>query len=159
MKRSIFTFMDEPRGQLLQRLLAYAATQSNRVGVVVCEQLPREASLEAALRELEPFLMHDEVTREWPGTQLLGHDARVFHYRVEAALIEVLSELSDSLYAWRQPELPEDPFLLRPDGSALLTTISHEEDAYLELSRDELSALGAADPQIAAILRRDHDAE
>jgi len=155
MERSIFTFTNEPRGQLLRRLLGYAAKQSNRVGLVVRDQLPRETTLEVALRQLEPFLIHDEITREWPGTQLLFHDAQMFHYRAEDALIERLSQLSDSLYAWRQPELPEDPFFLRPDGSAFLTTISHEEDAYLALSCDELSALAAAEPQIAAVLRKD----
>jgi hypothetical protein len=81
----------------------------------------------------------------------------MFHYRVEDRLIEVLSDLSDSLYDWRQPELPEDPFFLRPDSSAFLTTISHEAAAYLKLSSDELSALAAAEPQIAAILRRGGD--
>lgn|SRR5271157_4597997 len=110
MERSTFSFTNEPRGELLRRLLAYGALCSNRVGVVVRDQLPRQESLDAALRQLEPFLESDAHLDAWPGTQLLGHKAKVLQYLVEDALVEALIHLSDSLFGWLQPALPEDLF-------------------------------------------------
>jgi hypothetical protein len=50
------------------------------------------------------------------------------------------------LFGWRQPELPEDLALLREDGTAVLASICHEHDAYLQLTDEEYERVVEAIP-------------
>jgi hypothetical protein len=83
----------------------------------------------------------------------IGHTASVSSYRLDPGLVEALAGAVAGLYQWRQPELPEDLCLLRPDGSPWLVTIAHERDGYFTLDDAERAALVAALPSIEPLLR------
>lgn len=53
------------------------------------------------------------------------------------------------------PRLPEDLFLMRPDGRAWLTTIAHENDAFLDLAPEEMRELERDAPDLVSTLRLD----
>ena len=57
-------------------------------------------------QSLQPFLIQEVHTDEWPGTRLLGHKTRVRFYKLTDESLAVLAQLP-SLYAWLYPE-PED---------------------------------------------------
>jgi hypothetical protein len=56
-------------------------------------------------------------------------------------MVEQLALAADGLFDWVEPRLPEDPCLLREDGTAWLTTIAHERDAYFTLTPEERDQL------------------
>jgi hypothetical protein len=84
------------------------------------------------------------LTSEWPGTKLgdgKGDSALIRYYNINSESVKLLTEFSSSLYAWSRwadPPLPEDLGFVRSDGRTFLATISHEEDAWLELDEEEL---------------------
>lgn len=65
---------------------------------------------------------------------------------LSAVVTDVLADAATSLYAWRQPELPEDLAFLRADGSVVLATIAHERDAFMELAPHEAARASDAVP-------------
>ena len=69
--------------------------------------------------------------------------------------IDIVLPAASNLFAWQEPELPEDLFFLREDGSALLTTTAHEEHAHLTLDSAELDEAQNTVPWLAAMLRPD----
>ena len=90
------------------------------------------------LDELRSHQRTVEDVSEWPGTSLIRGFAQKFVYDLNAVSIELLIAAANSPFYWQQPILPEDLCLLRSDGSALLVTISHEHDIYLQLKEEEL---------------------
>jgi hypothetical protein len=59
-----------------------------------------------------------------------------------------LTKAADSIYAWRQPALPEDLCALRADDTPWLASIAHEGDAWLELTPDEQAVVTDALPDL-----------
>lgn len=51
---------------------------------------------------------------------------------------QILIDASSSLLGWLHPQLPEDLWIVRLDGSVILGTIAHEEDAWLDIGDDEV---------------------
>jgi hypothetical protein len=70
-------------------------------------------------------------------------------YRLEHASLAVLLDAGNSLFDWVQLALPEDLSLFRGDGTAWLTTIAHEHEAYFTLTSPERERLLAAVPELA----------
>jgi len=110
---------------------------------------------QAAVGELFSHATSDSESSEWPGTRLLRHNARVIKLPATEEVVGVLLELADSLYSWRHPDLPEDVFFLRADGSPLMGSIAHEADAFLEISPDEESEIVGQVPELSAMMRLD----
>lgn len=145
--RRSFEVASEPRGRAYADLLYRAYPWCAELLLVLVPLpdgsdplLPRGR---AVMADLEPHLLSSAATREWPATRLDG-DARgiVHRYRLDPALLDVVTSASDRLYAWTPPELPQDVALLRRDGTPFLATVTHERWAALELSDEEEHALG-----------------
>lgn len=88
---------------------------------------------------------------------ILAEEATIFEFALTDRVVDAISAASVGLYGWQQPELPEDPALLRADGSAILATIAHERDAYLELSEDEIAELTKTLPGLPLLTRSHAD--
>lgn len=90
------------------------------------------------MNRLSPYLLSKSQESEWPGTKLLDDEkATVYKYRLTRESAKILSEITDRLYLWIQPNLPEDLSLLRKNGEPWLVSISHEKDGYFRISTDE----------------------
>jgi len=76
----------------------------------------------------------------------------VREYQLTGSSLELICSLSDSLYDWKQPERPEDLALLRVDDSVFMGSISHEKDAFVSLSDDELRLLREKIPDLQIAL-------
>jgi hypothetical protein len=92
------------------------------------------------LDRLNPYEISVEEVSEWPGTRLLRGVVEKHLYRLDASSLDLIIAAVSSPFDWQQPALPEDLCLLREDGSALLVTIAHEQDAFLQVSENELPA-------------------
>jgi hypothetical protein len=149
MRDMIFDIEVEPRGETYRALLRVGSEYCDVVGFVI---RPREAlheSVAELLRVLTPALMSDEMTNEWPGTELLGLDdqARLIRYAINDITLAHVMNACDRLYAWEHPKLPEDLFLERT-AVPWLTSVAHERAAFLTMTSDEAKALRSRLPRL-----------
>lgn len=130
--------LEEPYGTLYNRLLTIATYECRIALLVIRESLPCLSALcNVALTQLRPYLISEGQAIEWPGTSLIDHSATVLRYRYTPSSVSQFQLLSDHLYGWQYPDLPEDLCLLRADESPFLVTIAHERDSYLLLTPEE----------------------
>jgi hypothetical protein len=153
--RDYYTFQRRPSGRLYLAILNAGLRVDAELWVVVRPRNRLSERAEAVLTQLRNLGATHEELSSWPGTQLHGGTASIYRAPFKREVLRVAATHAGGLFDWQHPDLPEDPCLVRPDGSAWLTTIAHEEDAYLTLSEDEYNALGAHDPEVAAAVARD----
>lgn len=147
---SVFDILAEPRGAAYRALIRWCASRSSTALLVVRDGDALRATAANMLNRLAPALRNAETTQEWPGTVLLSPNdfAAVYRYNLNPPMLDVLTSAVDGLYEWTEPRQPEDLCFLREDGTAILTTIAHERDAYLSLTPDEARALRQAVPEL-----------
>ena len=98
--------------------------------------------LETLLDHLEPFLLESFDACEWPGTILVGHVAMRLRYRATGdALRHICGAQPARLFDWQQPASPEDLTMYRDDGSILLESVAHENEARVHVSAAEFSEM------------------
>jgi hypothetical protein len=79
---------------------------------------------------LEPYLLSEEVTDNWPGTKLIGGLAVMRKYRVSNESIEILSVVNE-IHEWLAPKYPEDLAFYKGE-KLMFASISHEHEAWFE---------------------------
>lgn len=148
----IFDIVSEPVGDIYRQLLSKCREYSSTAILVLRDPNDLSPLASALLNRIQPWCVSKEKRSEWPGTIMKNFLATVYTYRLDPALVTELQTVATGLYQWIQPELPEDPCLLRPDGTPTLVTIAHERDAYLIMSQQEVDGLLSEIPGLA--LRR-----
>jgi hypothetical protein len=94
------------------------------------------------LSELESHLIDLEYTTEWPGTQILGEQARVYYYTLSTQTIAILKKYSNNLECWIQPKLPEDLCFFKSEKTPWFVSITHEEEFYfINLTQEEINEI------------------
>ncbi len=132
-----YDLREEPVGPVYRALVAAADEVCDAFLLVRRHETTDESAL-GVIEHLSPWLIEESEASGWPGTDLLGHTATVYKFKATAETLAFLAQRVDRLYAWRQPDLPEDLCLLRAaDGSPWLATIAHEADGFLMLSEAE----------------------
>ena len=134
--------LSEPQGEAYYELLQLAKQHCTSFSLVWQDIFRFSDSADNLERTLLPFLIREELTNVWPGTEIRGHKARVCHYRVTDESVSILADVS-GLYAWLAPEMPEDLAFYAADGSCWLFSIAHEKDAAImseSISMDEVRA-------------------
>lgn len=144
----------EPAGVVYDELVRFCCSRAATM-IVVVRDPEREpgASINEKLTRLASFRTDRVRAREWPGTVLLADQALVYRHRVAPGLELVLRQLESRLFDWLHPAAPEDLCFLREDDRPILVTTSHERDAYLLLTEQELRVLSETAPHLAAILK------
>lgn len=150
-------FVKEPEGDLYAAiLLAGLAMRVPVLGLVYPSSVARSPRAIELARRLSPFLLAEKESGEWPGTKLANGTERVVMYRFQPRVVEVMEQVARNLFDWIAP-LPEDPHLVRDDGSVWLGSIAHERDAWLELKNDELDRLQTEFPSLFAAIADESD--
>jgi hypothetical protein len=137
----MLNLLAEPSGEEYRALVKAARVACEEALLVVRRGVPMSHDGEALLGRLKPFTLRVDECSEWPGTTLLQDTATVHRFRFSEQCAELLCGAARGLYSWLQPDLPEDLCLIRPGGDVWLVSISHEKDAYLELTPDESRVL------------------
>ena len=144
---------DEPVGREYRDLLQLALEACGSFSLVWRDQLAFEPSAEEVAQSLQPFLIREQRTDEWPGTKLFGHLATVRYYRLTVETLAVL-ERAAGLYAWQAPVFPEDLAFYTHDSKLWLGSIAHERDAWLQGGSELEAAVHARLPGLALLRRR-----
>jgi hypothetical protein len=139
--RKTYDLVDEPTGDEYRALLLCARSQCDTAVLSVDAQRPLSSNGRAVLDRLADELRSDT----------LSGSLRRFRYTLSPASVEVLAE-SPGLFAWQQPERPENLCLLRSDGSPWILSIAAERIGYVELTPFEKLLLGRSAPGLAAVL-------
>jgi len=140
---------------VLADMFQWAVGVASTVGLVVHSDRvvlgPRALAL---LERMDPYLVSKAAVTEWPGTQLIGGGRKAIlrTYRFTNDSAGFIIAAADRLYAWVNPDLPEDIHLWRPDNSLLLGTITQEHAAWMNLTDDEYAALVSHAPELAGVL-------
>jgi len=150
--RNAITIQHEPRGLAYKELVSRSLRHADTLLLVTRHSIDIGPSALETLERLRPFTIGQHEASEWPGTRLFEHTATLYTIRLLPEVAAIMTEKARGLFDWTQPWLPEDPCLLRPDGSPWLVTISHEKDAYLSLSSEERETLLAGSPNLASVL-------
>src|SRR5882757_7424145 len=95
----------EPSDYVYSALINFAATRCKTFSFAWRNQLRFEASAHEIAKFLEPDLVCQTTTNEWPGTQLIGNSAIVRYYNVTGRSMQVLQTVN-GLYQWLSPGLP-----------------------------------------------------
>lgn len=154
MDRNAYTLTKEPRGETYRSLLDAALQFCDTALLVIRNEKSMSKEEASALARLQSFERERQDLSEWPGTVLHGGTALVIKYAYGADCASVLKALAPGLYAWLQPDLPEDLCLFRPGGTLWLGSIAHERDAWFELTEDERRALNALIPDVGTLLEQ-----
>lgn len=131
-----FTFSREPKGRDYRLLVSWLSTRASEFGFVVPVVGRRRVSdwpIGAALSE---WLTCEEKVNRWPGTRERGGKRRLARYSCGPESCEALLGSGPSaLFDWVPSKSGggEDLFFLRGNGTVLLTTVAHEQLAWLSL--------------------------
>jgi hypothetical protein len=147
----------EPREQMYREFVSVLASMAERF-LLVQHSLPiagitREE--EEIFATLAPWCVLVEERADWPGTTH-GPGARadqpIYEYATAPGAIEVLQQTVSGLYEWLTPR-PEDLAFLRTDGSVILYSVAHEQEAELSLTSSERDTLIRKWPGVAQCVR------
>jgi hypothetical protein len=139
--RKTYDLMDEPVGADYRALLLCAQSQCDTAVVAVDSERELGAEGRRLLNRLEPFAKAEST----------AGNVRILRIHLNRESVEVLGD-APGLFAWRQPERPENLCLLRVDGSPWMLSIAAERLGYLEFTPFEKLLLGRAAPGLAAVL-------
>lgn len=147
-----YGFAREPRVDEVNDLMYAAHRFCSTLTLVVRPNLGVSERAQTVLDRLSPHLLERKKSSRWPGTELLVDTATVYRFAISAGTLHLLLEWATPLFDWQQPQLPEDLYFLREDGTEWLVTIAHERDAYLSVTPEELTVIEAEYPRLAALL-------
>jgi hypothetical protein len=139
--RKTYDLVDEPVGDDYRALLACARPQCDTALL----------SIDTS-RELSPG--GQELLARMAGSlrsEVANAGVRRLRYQLTSACVDVLGD-APGLFAWLQPDRPENLCLLRPDGSPWVVSIAAERIGYVELTPFEKLLLGRGAPGLAAVL-------
>jgi hypothetical protein len=147
-EKEYFDLLIEPSGELYRRLIDFAASRRSLALLVVRPDMDLSVHGEMVLSDLQPFTVERVRSSKWPGTELLVDDAEVIYFRLLPDSAKILQDATQNLYAWCQPDLPEDLCFLSEDREPWLITIAHEQEGYLRLNEWERRRLERALPDL-----------
>jgi hypothetical protein len=145
--RRIYDLLKEPTGRQFDDLVRASMSFCGSFLLVVRDG-PLKPSGRRVLDQLQPYVREKAEKAEWPGTRLTTSVATVWTFDLVEQSAAILTATTNRLYAWLQPDLPEDPCFIREDGTPWLTTISHERDAFLSLETIERDLLRELVPEL-----------
>jgi hypothetical protein len=124
-------------------LVEYAVERDFVLGLAIRLQLRQSANLTEVVARLEPWQLDEKQVDAWPGTRLAesAGGAAFLTFECTARSGEVLTSAAESLWQWRQPELPEDPCFFREDRRPFFFSVTHERQAFIDAERDEIAEL------------------
>lgn len=147
MRRDI-SILEEPVGLTYRGVLEVAAQYCSNALLVVRDNAFLRGEANEILFRLRRYEVEVRKQDRWPGTILIDDMAIIYSYLFTGDVRNILADAVEGLYDWLHPQRPEDLCLLRSDGSAWITSIAHERDAYFTISKQEREILVSSVPHL-----------
>ena len=131
--------INEPKEEVYFSLLENALSYCSLFSLII-RNSEKNNSISMLLQNLNKYLIKKSYESEWPGTKLLfGHKAELFQYDFNLRSYGIIKDVTNRLFGWYEPILPEDLCLYhRDDNEPWLVTISHENDGYFIPRENEI---------------------
>ena len=113
--------LNEPKGENYKELIQLAFDKCDIFLFIKHSQLTYYQSFDTLLGELKDDFICDKEQSEWPGT-LSVPTATVYYFRTSEKSREIIKNITDSLFNWQAPYLPDDLCFLRNNKEWLVTT-------------------------------------
>jgi len=110
-------------------LLSAAQETYEEFSLVWRDEFDFNSECESFEASLKPYLLREERTSSWPGTEIFGALATVRFYKVTNGAIEVLRSIK-SYKSFLSPDLPEDLAFYK-SGKVIYGSIAHESDEWV----------------------------
>lgn len=141
----LYTFVFPPTRATWRELLQSVGQFAVHAGLIVSRD-ELHPTARACLARLEPFEVSVDAVTAWPGSKFAYDEDFALRYLYSWTL-EVAAILgSEPPSRWCNPKLPEDPHLLRADGTVLIGNIAGHRETWAELWPSELDILRAGEP-------------
>src|SRR5947209_7235344 len=129
----IFNFKKTVDSSLYLKILDYSLKLDSKM-VFVCRN-----GLNSDLNELvHSHILKRERVSKWPGTISYSDKVQMYVIENKPVIIDKIKHLIPSLWDWKPAKYPEDLSFLRPNGIPWFVSITHENDAYMQLEDDEI---------------------
>lgn len=115
-----------------KKLLDFIGKNSQSFALIIREP-EKSANAMKFVESLGKYLIKTEMVSEWPGTKLIGTKAKRSIFKVTDETIKIIRQFSVNLSSWIEPDLPEDLSFFNANGTALLVSITHENDFWVSL--------------------------
>lgn len=135
----------EPRGEPYAALIRFAAGHCNQFTFYLTGMELEPEGLRL-LDDLREFLLDARETIESPANLFLDA-VTMYSYRLDLRSAARILRATDRLYAWQEPELPND-LCLMVDERPFLTILADERLSYLSLTDDEYQEVVQALPRL-----------
>lgn len=116
--------LNEPKDENYRSLIKFAFDTCDTFLFIKHSQLSYNLSFDRLVKELEPDLICCREQNEWPGT-ISVPTAMVYYFHTSEKSREIVKDITDSLFNWRAPNLPDDLCFLKGNNDWLVNT-SHE---------------------------------
>lgn len=133
----IANIIKEPRGKVYEALINYGVNHCKCFSLVWRDEFEPAPKAKKIEKMLKPFIIREEHTNKWPGTELIGHNAYVRYYRFTPESNQILLD-KKSLYSWLANNSPEDLAFYSDNGQCVLGSIAHEKDSFIYLTEAPL---------------------
>ncbi len=128
-------FMSNVSGHEYQKLIDYVYTKSDLFGMVVRTDMDQNSSVKEFLENNKDLISAKKMSHEWAGTITFGDKHEVYYFKTNEESRKILDTV-DSVYSWRNPDLPEDLFFYRY-GKIYFYSTSHEEISGLVVDNED----------------------
>ena len=108
-------------------------------------------------KDLRPFLIKEEVTSKWPGTEIFKAMATVRYYKFNNDSKKILRKNPD-FYKWLVPDYPEDLAFYSKKGECWFASVAHENMAFFTNSSLTVSVIKDKIPGIEIKIENFKDA-
>ena len=122
--------VSEPKNSVYRNLINLAFDLCDKFILVERKDIDFNGNAKSILEKLEVNLIEVKEQSSWAGNKLGDSTAYVYHYNTDSHAREIISEVSDSLYSWVQPNYPEDLSFYK-NGISWLVNNAHEKSGYI----------------------------
>lgn len=127
----VIEFKSEPKGQRYKSLINLAFEICDHFIFVVRDGLGLGDKGKKIIKELEPALIEIKDQSKWPGTEIIGGTVKVYYYKTDMRIKNILINEIEGLYSWMQPNYPEDLCFLRKERKEWLINTCHEKECFI----------------------------
>ncbi|AET68294.1 hypothetical protein Desor_2754 [Desulfosporosinus orientis DSM 765] len=145
--------LNEPIGEDYRSLIQFAFDVCDTFLFIKHSQRSYNQSFDKVVRELESDFIYCKEQNQWPGT-ISVPTAMVYYFHTSEKSKGIIKNITDSLFNWNAPNLPDDLCFLKGDKQWLVNT-SHERlcDIITE-SESELEQLKTINGLIYRIVKK-----
>jgi len=147
MTKKDVAIISEPKENVYSDLLKFALNNCVSFSLVWRDQLKFNNSAKEIEENLKPYLIKEEYTSKWPGTEIFKSKAKVRYYKINQETIKIL-ESADSLYNWLCPDRPEDLAIYLKNNNCWLESIAHEKESYIYIDEIPIEKIKEEIPKL-----------